>query len=187
MTSCDSVYGDDTNQISDTYYDWGIYNAIYNPSTNTTDAPGTWRTMTKDEWHYLLYERKTLDSTLTWTRAIVNGVNGLIIVPDNWTSAIYPLITYNYDIDDSHVFNSTDWTKLEIAGCVFLPSVGYREGNTCPLLYSATYYWSATTSIYDGINYAIALPLWINSQPDFFMLLSPRCRGYSVRLVKDVQ
>lgn len=187
MTSCDSVYGDDTNQISDTYYDWGVYNAIYNPSTNTTDAPGTWRTMTKDEWHYLLYERKTLDSTLTWTRAIVNGVNGLIIVPDNWTSAIYPLITYNYDIDDSHVFNSTDWTKLEIAGCVFLPSVGYREGNTCPLLYSATYYWSATTSIYDGINYAIALPLWINSQPDFFMLSLPRCRGYSVRLVKDVQ
>ena len=182
-TTTDTNYGNGANDISGTGYDWGIYNAIYNPSTNTTDAPGTWRTLTGNELFYLFYKRTILDSTLTWTRAIVNGVNGLIIVPDNWTSAIYPSNAYNRSIDDSNVFNSTDWTKLEVAGCVFLPTVGYREGNTCPFLYSESNYWSANAD--DEINLAGAWSLHTYTSP--LPCLTPRCRGYSVRLVKDVE
>ena len=61
-----------------TFTDWGV-NAISNGG-NTAD---TWRTLTKDEWVYLFYGR-TNAATL-FGLGSVNGVNGTILLPDNWT------------------------------------------------------------------------------------------------------
>ena len=66
----------DNNDYSGSFVDWGT-NKI------GSDAPNTWRTLTYDEWKYLLNTR-TNASSLKGV-AQVNGVNGLIFLPDNWT------------------------------------------------------------------------------------------------------
>ncbi|MBP5412675.1 MAG: hypothetical protein J6Y47_05420, partial [Bacteroidales bacterium] len=120
-----SDYGNGNNNIAGTNYDWGVYNAIYNPKTQTTDAPGTWRTLTKDEWVYLLNTRPTA-SSIRYAKATVCGIVGLIIVPDNCSNTYYPLTNVNTAgaAYTSNIIGATDWAKMENVGCVFLPAAG---------------------------------------------------------------
>lgn len=135
-----SDYGNGSNSISGTNYDWGVYNAIYNPKTNTTDAAGTWRTLTYNEWIYLIGTRTTT-SGIRYAKATVNGINGLIIVPDNWRTSIYALNSTN--ISDAaystNVISATNWTTLENAGAVFLPATGYRNETSIQYVTSGYY------------------------------------------------
>ncbi|MCR5554137.1 MAG: hypothetical protein K6F29_01220, partial [Bacteroidales bacterium] len=177
------------NNIAGTNYDWGVYNAIYNPKTQTTDAPGTWRTLTKDEWVYLLNTRPTA-SNIRYAKATVCGIVGLIIVPDNCSNTYYPLTNVNTAgaAYTSNIIGATDWAKMENVGCVFLPAAGLRDG---PLVFnvgSAGYYWSATyytyySSIYAYYAYCLGFGS-IDLHPS-----DNNSRGYciSVRLVKDVE
>ena len=68
--------------------DWGVFNKIYNPSTKVVDPAGTWYTMSKDEWLYLLETRTTL-SGKRFAMAKVGDVNGLLIFPDDWNPTWY--------------------------------------------------------------------------------------------------
>ena len=176
-------YGNGNIDISGTYYDWGVYNAIYNPHTNTTDAPGTWRTLTKDEWVYLLETRNTA-SEIRYAKGSVNGVNGLIVVPDNWNTSIYPLSSTNTADADftTNNISSADWTKMEARGCVFLPASGFRV-NTLVLFVGSIGYYRSTKHYSD--NYANSLYFYSSTlDPSYFQ---QRNDGQSVRLVKDVQ
>ena len=179
--------GNDTNDITNTYYDWGVYNAIYNPKTQTTDAPGTWRTLTKDEWTYLLNTRVTL-SGIRYTKANVLGVNGLIIVPDNWNTSVYTLdstdiasTTYT-----SNIIGANDWAKMDSAGCVFLPAGGNRYSTSVYSVGSIGGYWS---TIYNNNNKAYYLYFLSNSLQNNLTTstVGGRGDGKSVRLVKNVQ
>ncbi len=179
--------GNDTSDITNTYYDWGIYNAIYNPKTQTTDAPGTWRTLTKDEWTYLLNTRVTL-SGIRYTKANVLGVNGLIIVPDNWNTSVYTLdstdiasTTYT-----SNIIGANDWAKMDSVGCVFLPAGGNRYSTSVYSVGSIGGYWS---TIYNNNNNAYYLYFLSNSLQNNLTTSTVGGRGYgrSVRLVKNVQ
>ena len=64
------------SDYSGSFVDWGT-NTIGN------DAPNTWRTLTLDEWEYLLNTRPNASSLKGVAQ--VNGVKGLILLPDNWT------------------------------------------------------------------------------------------------------
>ncbi len=68
------------------FVDWG-QNPIYDPKANTTYSAGTWRTLSMQEFQYLLFERDSA-SKLVGTASIYdhpNGVvNGIIILPDNF-------------------------------------------------------------------------------------------------------
>ena len=66
---------EDYNDYSGSFVDWGK-NQI------GSDAPNTWRTLSYDEWDYLLNTR-TNASVLKGV-AQVNGVNGFIFLPDTW-------------------------------------------------------------------------------------------------------
>ena len=71
-------------------YDWGVYNAIVNPKTNTTDPPGTWRTPTIQEWRYfILPEGRNTGSGMRYVHCNVAGVNGIILFP---TTGVRPPI-----------------------------------------------------------------------------------------------
>ncbi len=59
------------------FVDWGI-----NPISNGGNKPNLWRTLTIEEWAYLLLERTNADSLCSG--GCVNGVNGMIFLPDNW-------------------------------------------------------------------------------------------------------
>ena len=117
-------------------YDWGVHC----PIANGGNTPGQWRTLTSDEWMYLVNQRSNASALKGW--ATVNGVRGLVLLPDNWTlpsgvtfNAIYGNGNYLQNI-----YGVTQWAIMEAAGAVFLPTSGTSAENT----YSATY-WSSTS------------------------------------------
>ena len=187
MTSTtNSDYVNKEDDITGTYYDWGGYNAIYNPHTNTTDAPGTWRTLTKNEWDYLLNTRNTA-SNIRFARGIVCGIAGVIIVRDDWDPSIYSLNDVNtiegITSYTSNIIDASDWAKMEAAGCVFLPTAGYREETSVSGVGSYGFYWSSTCHYYYS-----AFSMYFNSSNIHIPCGSLfRYYGNSVRLVKDVK
>lgn len=120
--------------------DWG-YNAINNGGN--TENSG-WRTLTQPEWNYFFNTRSTA-SGIRYAKATVNGVNGVILLPDNWTASIYTLNDANGGNYDSNTISAADWTnELEANGAVFLPAAGLRNGASVNNAGSYGYYWSAS-------------------------------------------
>ena len=168
----------DENDYSGSFVDWGT-NQI------GADAPNTWRTLTYDEWFYLQYDRTNADDLVGVAQ--VNGVNGLIFLPDNWTcpsgvtfkSGFYGIYGVDY-YAAYQTFTADQWSKLESAGAVFLPAAGYRIGSAvCNVQYYG-FYWSAT-----GGDSRSARCLHFDSD-GANMGDSVRDYGRSVRLVKDL-
>ena len=95
-----------------------------------------WRTLSMDEWTYLLSTRtvnggKGADKSYTINQS-VNGKKGMVIYPDNYTGAVY---------------SGDNWASFEAAGCVFLPAAGWRNGTTINnSINDRGYYWSTTPS-----------------------------------------
>ena len=128
-------YGDGANDIAGTQYDWGVKNAI----SNGGDVANKWRTLTSGEWTYLLKTRTT-SSGLRYAMAQVQGVNGLVLLPDNWSTSTYTFSSTNPSISNEN------WSKIEAAGAVFLPVTGYRM--VSEMYYADLYgnYWSSSTT-----------------------------------------
>ena len=168
-----------SSDYSGNFVDWGT-NKIGN------DAPNTWRTLTYDEWYYLRYNRANADNLVGVAQ--VNGVNGLILLPDTWTCPSG--ITFksgfhsSYGVDYYAVyqtFTAEQWSKLEAAGTVFLPASGYRFGSDVDYVQNGGYYGSAT----EGNSYG-AYYLRFDSD-EAFASNNGGYNGLSVRLVKDIQ
>ena len=175
---------------SEAYADWGVYNAIGN------DAPGTWRTLTRDEWDYLVNLRaaSTVDGTdsARYAEATVCGVKGLILFPDRFErpASIDTIVNINrnsFTLSFSdNIYTAEQWTQLEDAGAVFLPASGFRGGTWLSTIGEGGSYWASTCNT-DRQAYAL---LFI----DGVVNASAECtyekdRGYgrSVRLVNDVR
>jgi hypothetical protein len=168
----------DHNDYSGTFVDWG---------TNTigSDAPGTWRTLTIDEWKYLLNYRHNA-SSLVGVAYISGKNNGLILLPDNWSCPEGITFKPGYHKDSGpseyglhQTFSVEEWEKLETSGAVFLTATGYREGvEDCSPQFTG-WYWSATPSVSDACY--ISFGSWITHFQS-----GSRCTGYGVRLVKDL-
>ena len=154
--------------------DWGKL-AIYNGG-NTANSG--WFTLTQAEWVYLLGGRTNAGNL--HTHATVNGVKGLILMPDGWTANEVPL-TIGTGFG-TNTINPTNWAKLEDQGCVFLPAAGYRGGTSVISVGSYGYYWSSTSR--DG-TYAYYMSFsGSNVTPATY---HARSYGYPVRLVKNVE
>ena len=170
--------------------DWG-YNAIFNGGNNEDMG---WRTLKQysdnsvpanSEWSNLLYNRTT-SSGIRFAKAVVNGINGLVLLPDNWNSSIYSLNDFNSDFSsfNSNIITANDWiTILEANGAVFLPAAGQRVGYSINNVGYVCNYWSASylsTSISNG-----AFRILVSNQNIDSGNLMPPSDGYSVRLVID--
>ncbi|MBR6493163.1 MAG: leucine-rich repeat protein [Paludibacteraceae bacterium] len=180
----------DNSIYSGDFVDWGV-NAI----TNGGNKANAWRTLTKDEWVYLFYTR-TGAATL-FGLGSVNGVNGLILLPDNWdlpTDASFtPSTTQGLEDQGDFYKNSNSnnfshntytteqWAVMESAGAVFLPAAGFRTGTDVDNNYvgSYGYCWSASTNSLD-------YPYRLNFTSGFLRPQNTGTRDYgmSVRLVK---
>lgn len=180
------------------FVDWGE-NVICNSNRNNIQ----WRTLSNDEWRYLFCERE--NSMYLFGFGRINGVCGLIILPDDWETpaglVLYPSIlkglSYNIyghfenpsEINYSHnTYSVDDWKKMECAGAVFLPAAGGRFNKYVKLQddnYPMGSYWSS--SISRNLSY------WDSGSLDFFSKsfypdsYGHRCLGLSVRLVCDLQ
>ena len=172
------------NDYSGSFVDWGT-NKI------GTDAPNTWRTLTYDEWNYLRNGRPNASSLRGVAQ--VNGVNGLVFLPDNWTCPVG--VTFKSGFHSSYgvdyyaayqTFTSDQWSKLEAAGAIFLPAAGFRYGSYVYYVRHCGYCWSAPedTSYNDTSYNAYLLDF---SSDEAGMGGHYRYYGRSVRLVKDLQ
>ena len=158
------------------FREWGD-NAI----SNGGNQAGLWRTLTKEEWHYILNQRVT-PSGKRYAKAQVDGVNGVIVLPDNWSNSTYNIYNAhdasNFTNYTDNVFTVSEWIVLEQAGAVFLPAAGNRYQSSVGNLNSNGYYWSA--SYYDTFN---AYGMTFAAAGLISMYQSHRQNGYSVRLV----
>jgi len=174
-----SDYGNGSNDIAGTNYDWGVYNAI----SNGGNTANTWRTLTKDEWAYV-FNTRTTSSGIRYAKACVNSVNGVILLPDDWNTSYYSLSSTNNTGASfaSNTISVSQWDTLEQHGAVFLPAAGDRSGTWVSSVGSGGRYWSASYS-----NESYAYSVWFSGS-----YLSPqdgndRYYGRSVRLVRSAQ
>ena len=157
--------------------DWG-YNAI----SNGGNKENQWRTLRRDEWVYLLVVRNTA-SGVRFAKARIDGVDGVVLLPDHWKAATYHLNSVN---DSNLAFGNnaislSDWQRiLEPAGAVFLPKAGVRSVDGVYDDMGAYHTSDACTEA----NYALGLKMdgvGVSSGGNH------RGDGMSVRLVQDVK
>ena len=175
MTSTSySDYGDGSNDIAGTNYDWGVYNKIFNGGNQV----GMWRTLTNSEWDYLIYGRA--QASRLWGQGRVSNVNGLILLPDGWempSSVKFTSIPHDYS---TNVYSLDEWSVMESYGAVFLPAAGYRYWTEVDNVGSGGDYWSSST--YN--DYAANLLYFASF--DVGASFNERYHGHSVRLVHDI-
>lgn len=178
-----SRFYDNYYAYSDSYYnlndqtgqaDWG-----YNPISNGCNQPNQWRTLTNYEWWFLLYQRTTT-SGIRYVKACVNGVNGVILLPDDWSTDIYSLSNTNNNEAsfNSNVISASQWTTLENAGAVFLSAAGNRDGTLTNNIGSNGNYWSASN--YYGSGSACCMDF---NASHLYTTQNYRYCGFSVRVV----
>ena len=164
-----------------TFVDWGC-NAIINGG-NTANL---WRTLTIAEWNYLLNTRT--DASSKRGTGNINGVGGLIILPDSWTLPSECSFTLgfcspsgdNYPDWTHNSYTLAQWAQMEAAGAVFLPAAGYRLGTYVHDVGNFGGYWSSTPySEYYASNMDFNSN-YLNAASNY-----DRFIGFSVRPVQD--
>ena len=156
--------------------DWGVYN----PISNGGNTANQWRTLTDLEWEYVFITRATT-SGIRYAKANVNNVNGVILLPDDWSSSTYSLSNANNDEADfsSNTLTGSQWSTLEQVGAVFLPAAGYRYGTSVSNGGYYGDYWSASygnSSRAYGVHFHdLGLYTYSDNYRDY---------GLSVRLVR---
>ena len=188
-------YGAGPRTISNSQYDWGVYNVI----SNGGNRENIWRIMTRDEWRYLFCKRENASKLFTF--ATVAGVKGIILMPDNWKkpSGVKLVLSANhglkYDADNRYVNSDlkadnyslnivsiNGWRLLEEAGAVFLPAAGGRDYANIFEVQNCGFYWSGTVCG-DAEAYMMGFSSVDIVATDF----ESRVCGFSVRLVRDVK
>lgn len=165
------------------YADWGVYNAVGD------DAPGTWRTLTRDEWKYLFETRPNASSK--YGAAKVNGIAGVVILPDDFTLPTGCGFTAGMtsasrgndwsDVAPSNIYTSAQWQQMEAAGAVLLPCGGRRNDARIEFVGAYGGCWSSTADNSNdtyGLGFESNILYWRNGI---------RNHGYSVRLVKEME
>lgn len=182
-TSNASSYGPiGKNNLTGSYAhsDWGVHNAISNGGNRTS----LWRILTRSEWEFLLTTRYT-SSGIRFAKAHVNGVNGVILVPDDWNVTTFSLNNTNESDASfsSNVVGEMVWQNtFEPAGAVFLPAAGYRYGTSVNGVGSYGHYWSASYYNSYGAYYVDFDYGYLYTDSAYY-----RYYGFSVRLVCSSQ
>ena len=185
-----------------TFTNWGTM-----PIMNTTE---TWSTPGMSELRYILRHRNYADKL--FGGATINGIAGLIILPDHFVvpegiefhSSTDPDMGYvkyddHYKSTDKSLYTHNtytlaEWAQMEAAGAVFLPAAGFRggSGENTHVSYSNEegYYWTSSIRVNTSgaaINPAVAYglifsPSIVGPEEEHF-----RHYGRSVRLVRTVK
>lgn len=137
---------------------------------------GQWRVLTKDEWVHLLKARPNADAKHGF--ATVNGVRGLMILPDDWKGFFND---QKVDFNDNVYANWNQWGEMEKKGVVFLPFTGMRDGGK---YYSS---WIGRYWMEEPFGEDSAYLLYINDKGVDINMAGRRHYGSAVRLVKDLK
>lgn len=158
------------------------------------DSKGTWFTLSLNEWKYLFGNNTARKDK--YGSATVCGVKGLLFVPDVFND---PMTNKGSEAFvprsgnaawNANVYSGNDWTSMEDAGAVFLPTAGYRlyDEDTHATLVgnvgSICFYWSSSIE-----STSIILQGYIieyREDKDIAQYSKVRYLGHSVRLVTKV-
>lgn len=112
------------------WHEWGAHNIV---NSGKPDNTTWWQSITHHEWEYLLDDR----DNWRYNRgcAMVNGIKGFILLPDNCSVSITPL-SDEVLIDGTvwggnwtdNTYDIAAWKNMELHGAVFFPAAGYRNG-----------------------------------------------------------
>lgn len=169
--------------------DWGMYNQVgQSPS-------GTWRTLSKAQWNYIIDLRANANTLCGLGK--VNGVYGLILLPDDWLPIGELSFNPSRDNVSANNYSIGDWALMEKHGAIFLPNAGTRcERNEQN---GGGWYWSSSANSNvkdDGANgcnlpqysyiyyaaYCLAFGSYVNANSS-----TTRSYGLAVRLVRDIE
>lgn len=145
------AYGDPEKDLFDETgeADWG-----FNHISNGGSGSGFWHTLKATEWEYILNKRVT-PSGKRFAKAQILGVfnqetiNGIVILPDNWSDDTYSLYSDNgYEKYKDNVLSLEEFDVLEKAGAVFIPAAGRRINGIFDVDIEYTndrgFYWSSS-------------------------------------------
>ena len=176
-----SLSTEDSDYSGD-FVDWG---------KNIQDG-NTYRTLTKDEWYYLIVTRTNASEKKGIARIKLSDTeyaNGLILLPDSWTCPAD--ITFKSGFPSSYssvqayadyqIFTLAEWQQLESAGAVFLPASGWRYGSELSAVQYSGIFCSATAFHSDEAYLLEFYPLGAIANP------THRYFGLAVRLVQDIK
>jgi len=181
---CDPLSGKCEQNISNTNYDWGIYNAINNGGNNE----GLWYTLGAKEWAYILAGRTNAQKLKF--KATVCNVEGYVILPDDFYEHKIKLFI---NIDGEYinnVYSKEDWQKLECAGAVFFPKNGevWYEGEKSEFHNeNYFYYYTGTCSWKHYMSGGLGIKVLFDRNSKEVDEFSVCTHSGSVRLVQDVK
>ena len=180
------------SDISNTYNDWGVYNAIENGG----NTPNKFRTLTRDEWIYLWEQRPHADKLRGTTK--VDGINCTYLLPDNWENLDANIPSEFYSGKQIYDIFPSIYTLLD-KGVVLFRKNPKKENSSDN---SGEGYWSSTYTdkyTYVGGNYREVRAYYayaiLGNNPDrqitYFKYSAQGNVSYvgclPVRLVKDVE
>ena len=106
--------------------------------TNTLDNHNDWRTLSLNEWDYLLKERDANKvnnvPNARYAKAMVNNVAGLIVFSDNYSQPLEVTTPTNINVPGApytgNNYSADEWNTLADYGAVFMPAAGNRTVTT---------------------------------------------------------
>ena len=166
------------------FTDWGS-NPIQD-NNGITSGPNVWRTMSKDEWEFLLETRnnaanlKGVGGILRTEPMKKEGfMEGIILLPDNWVCPN----GLNFNPARINGYTLSEWRQMEKAGAVFLPYTGERRADDQRIWINAGIeYWTSSTEGSTGEVYRVYLA---QTGQIYLKSYSNQYIGYAVRLIRD--
>lgn len=156
-----SNWGINTEYISTEFKDWG----------GAVGKKGQWRTLTADEWCYLLdldgYGRGFGPEFFKYSVEVCGVTDCLVIAPDG------------NKVEIAGSYDETSWAAAEKLGFVCLPPAGGKDSGSIFIAGNAGFYWSSTFDYYNS-----ACCFYFDDEDAFCTDLS-LYDGGSVRLVSD--
>lgn len=186
FTSSPEIYGATTSGKVNVDYGNVFDEPLKRDWGKTIDDKGTWSTLTKEEWCYLLaYDPEKTEFITTSPRynLFKTGVKvcdtlSLVLAPDG----------YKGNIEES--YNPTAWATAEADGFVCLPFTEfYRVTGILDNVPGGVYYWSSSSypeNTPAGIS-SYALYCSKNTGTNVMFYSFPRMAGCCVRLVTEVK
>lgn len=189
------AYQTNTHLYIGDFIDWGN-----NTITNGTNPVNPWRTLTNDEWSYLLNGRDDHESKYSVGK--IDDIVGFVILPDTWVlpenctfqPGKRPNGQWHWEDNPYQTTDPTSdnyWPKMEAAGAAFLPATGDRYGASVTIWSydnRVNGYWSSTPdsddrlALYFGFNVSDYLGLY-----SLAFAQSYRYVGMCVRLVQNIE
>ena len=151
------------------FYDWGDY--LYR-------AEFGWRTLGFAEWDYVLMYRK--DAELKRGTGTVNGIHGLILLPDRWQNPEDIVFSPGCISWNDNKLSLAQWEQMQKSGAVFLPASDYEWADNPPHQGMPGLYWTATPNGDKEAYY-----VYFYEGRVYTSVVNQRCFRLSVRLVRD--